>query len=105
MELVVHAVPSLKGQHPILPCLPLNTTLLSVKNPEAMAAIGCFESPRRRRAPRFRSFSIVRQPCERFLSAFTYIRTIAPDAEYLWYRRKLEWIIQGFMLFLQGAVR
>ncbi|CAE7875537.1 unnamed protein product, partial [Symbiodinium necroappetens] len=38
-------------------------------------------------APRFRSFSMVRHPCERFVSAFTYSRNYANPSERRWHRQ------------------
>ena len=38
-------------------------------------------------APSFRSFTMVRHPCERFVSAWTYVHTTdAPEPERQWYR-------------------
>ena len=42
---------------------------------------------RRNLAPGFRSFSMVRHPCERFISAFTYTLTRAPEPELAWHHK------------------
>ena len=44
---------------------------------------------RRNLAPGFRSFSMVRHPCERFISAFTYTLTVAPEPELRWHHKSL----------------
>lgn len=40
-------------------------------------------------APGFRSFSMVRHPCERFISAFTYTLTVAPEPELRWHHKNI----------------
>jgi len=40
-------------------------------------------------APGFRSFSMVRHPCERFISAFTYTLTSAPEPELRWHHTNI----------------
>ncbi|CAE7194858.1 unnamed protein product [Symbiodinium natans] len=40
-------------------------------------------------APGFRSFSMVRHPCERFISAFTYTLTRAPEPELAWHHKNI----------------
>ena len=47
---------------------------------------------RRNLAPGFRSFSMVRHPCERFISAFTYTLTSAAEPELRWHHTSLSLI-------------